>query len=160
TAAINALFSVPALAAEGTASFSAICLAAEVRTGNSIFSAREQDNGDSDNDDQKKNSASDKKYRPRRPRPLRRIRRTLRSGNADGRARGTGARIRKSQTRSQVSAAPRPAFRDLRRPPHAAVFRPQSDRKTGRRKNLSQARRSAPHRRTQNQQLPGTSFVG
>ena len=43
----------------------------------------------------------------------------------------------------------------LRRPPHASVLRPPAQRNSGRREDLSQARRPAPHRRAQDQQLPG-----
>ena len=51
------------------------------------------------------------------------------------------------------------AAADLCRTSHAAVLRAAPDRKTGRREDLSQARRPAAHRRAQDQQLhrPGTA---
>src|ERR1035438_1788620 len=62
-----------------------------------------------DDDDRKQSIRRESKDsgKSRVSRPLRRLRRPLRSGNADGRARRTGARIRKGQTQSQISRTTR-----------------------------------------------------
>ena len=50
-------------------------------------------------------------------------------------------------------------LRELRRPSHAALSRQAAQRNTRRREDLHQARRSAAHRRAQDQQLPGAGFA-
>ena len=91
-------------------------------------------------------------------RTLRRLRRTLCSRNAHGRARRAGASLRESQAGQEISSvasancstltpdAPRPLF-----------FAQSLTKNLGGAKDLSEARRPAPHRRPQNQQLPRTS---
>ena len=66
----------------------------------------------------------------------------------------------KAKRDREIPATPRPTAEDIRRPPHAAILRQPPDRKTWRRENLSQARRPAPHRRAQDQQLPRPSAAG
>ena len=62
---------------------------------------------------------------------------------------------REASRRSGVSGGAGRSAEELRRPSDAALLREASERNAGRREDLSQARRSAAHRRAQNQQLPG-----
>src|SRR5882724_10108691 len=85
--------------------------------------------------------------RHERSRSLRRLRRPLRPRNSHGRARRTRARIQQSEARSEISKASGRIAAHLRRTPHSALLRPATHEKARRRKDLSQARRSPPHRR-------------
>ena len=83
--------------------------------------------------------------------PLWPVRRQVCARNADGAAVRTGARLRNCENGRKFSGAARRPAEEFCRTPNTVAICLAAHRETGRPANLSEARRSAAHRRAQNQ---------
>ena len=91
---------------------------------------------------------------PRRPGPLRRLRRQVHSRNADGGGGRTGTSLQQRKVRRGLSGPPDPPADQLRRPAHAALLRREPVAPPGRCEDIPEAGRPGPHRRPQDKQRP------
>src|SRR5713101_5112365 len=103
---------------------------------------RATDHGDSE---RYKTRRHDTEEARRSARAFRRLWWPLCSGNAHGRARRVGARVREGKERQKVSAATGLPAQTIRRTPDAAVLRAATHREAGWSEDLSQARRPSAY---------------